>query len=426
MQLNAWILTIGNEILNGVITDTNRETISRELRSLGIPIVCMSSVGDDVEAICDALELAMQRAKVTIVSGGLGPTEDDKTAASAAQFVGRPLKLNEEQMERIENRFKIWNRPMAQSNTKQALLPEGSDAIPNDWGTAPGFAVEKNGAMALFFPGIPAEMINMLRNYGAPMIFKKFGASPKLFGSRTLIVYGISESKLGEILQDISKDVDDYHLAFLPRFPVIRLRIDVSGALQSDIDLRLLEKVNIIAERLKENMLSDYGAGMEQTVLDILKDRKLTLTLAESITGGMIGQMLTGIPGSSSNFMGSIVSYSNEMKVDTLDVKKTTLDTHGAVSHQCAKEMAIGAKRVGKSDIGLSITGIAGPDGGSEAKPVGTFFVGLATPETIISRGFLYPGSRDWTRTIAAMQSLDLLRRHYLGYRIHGTEDSGE
>jgi nicotinamide-nucleotide amidase len=419
----AWILTVGAEIINGVITDTNREAISRELRSVGISVAGMSSVGDDPDLIADALGSAMRRAEIVVVSGGLGPTEDDKTAASAAAFLGVPLVLDSEQLGRIEERFRRWGRPMTPTNAKQALFPEGARPIPNDYGTAPGFMIEKEGRVALFFPGVPRELIRMLREHGLPAILERFGSTGQVFRTRTLHVYGLSESKLGEMLQDVSRDEEDYHLAFLPRFPIIRLRMDVTAKSAEEADRKLQEKQRTLVERLNENIVSDDGQFMEAVVLKLLEERGLTLALAESITGGMIGEMITRVPGSSKVFMGSVVSYSNDMKNRLLGVSEATLREHGAVSHQCAREMALGAKKAGAAYVGLSVTGIAGPEGGTPEKPVGTFLLGLSTPDTTLTRGFLLPGTREWIRTLAAMQALDLLRRHLLGYRIHGAEE---
>jgi len=420
---DAWILTIGNEVINGVITDSNRATIARELRSVGIAIAGMSSVGDDPDSIVNELRTAMEKASVTVVSGGLGPTEDDKTSASVASFLGVSLRMDDEQLARIEERFRRSNRPMSPTNVKQALLPESAVPIPNDYGTAPGFMIEKNGRLALFFPGVPRELVPMLRERGIPAIMEKIGPSRKFFATRTLNVYGLTESKLQEVLSDVSADEEDYHLAFLPSFPIIRLRMDAGALTQEEVIRRLDAKQEVLEDRLHENIISDDGRSMEAVVLRLLQAREQTLALAESITGGMIGEMLTRVPGSSRTFMGSIVSYSNEMKADLLGVSEKTLREHGAVSHRCAYEMAEGARQAGKADVGLSVTGIAGPDGGTAEKPVGTFVIGLATVEGTITRGFLLPGTREWVRTLAAMQTLDLLRRHLLGYRIHGSEE---
>jgi nicotinamide-nucleotide amidase len=420
--LEAWILTIGNEIINAVISDTNREAIARELLSKGIAVRGMSSVPDEPQDIADALETAMRHAPVTVVSGGLGPTEDDKTAASVAAWLKAPLELDGVQLGRIEDRFRKWNRPMASANIKQAMLPKGSTAIPNDYGTAPGFMIEKDGRIALFMPGVPSELKRMLREQGIPLILNKFGQSSRYFATTMLHVYGYSESKLQEVLEDLARDEDGYHLAFLPRFPIIRLKIDVQAGDESTANERLAQKKNAVVERLRENILSDDGKHMEELIVSMLLERGKTLTLAESITGGMMGEWLTRVAGSSDVFMGSIVSYSNDLKMDVLGVPAETISEHGAVSHECAREMAVGAKRVGKSDFGLSITGIAGPGGGSDLKPVGTFYVGLATPDEVITRGFLLPGTREWIRTLGAMQSFDLLRRYLSGYRIHGAE----
>ncbi|MEW6136676.1 MAG: competence/damage-inducible protein A [Thermodesulfobacteriota bacterium] len=422
-NVEAWIVTIGNEIINGVITDTNRETISRELRSVGIGTKGMSSVGDDVALIADTLAYAMSMAHITVVSGGLGPTEDDKTSEAAARLLGTKLQLDEAQLARIEQRFRQWGRPMSVSNRKQAMFPAGSQPLSNDYGTAPGFLIEKDGRIALFFPGIPRELVKMLREQGVPAIQKRFGTPRQVFKTQTFTVYGLSESKLGEILSDIAIDEENYHLAFLPRFPIIRLRMDAKGATEEEAEAILESRRRILDERIRENIISYDGQSMEFVVTSLVQQRRLTLALAESITGGMIGEMLTRVPGASRSFLGSVVSYSNDMKSSLLGVSRETLSSYGAVSHQCALEMALGAKRAGQADIGISVTGIAGPEGGSPEKPVGTFYVGLASPEATLTRRFLLPGTREWVRTLAAMQALDLLRRHLLGLRLHGTED---
>lgn len=422
-NLSAWILTIGNEIINGVITDTNRENIARELRAVGVSIRGMASVGDREEEIAESLRYAMGQADLTICSGGLGPTEDDKTAASAAMFLGESLQLNEEQLQRIKDRFARWGRTMSASNSKQAMLPLSSIAIPNDYGTAPGFAIGKDERYALFFPGIPSELIPMLRERGLPLIWKFFGSSGKVFKNKTTIVYGLSESRLGEILSDIAEDTENCHLAFLPRFPVIRLRIDAIGSDDREVSLIIKEKQDQIRARISENIISEDGLAIEHVTVRMLEEKNMTLTLAESITGGLIGEMLTRVPGSSKSFMGSIVSYSNELKTDLLKVAPATIAEYGAVSHECAKSMALGARLAGSSAIGLSVTGIAGPDGGSPDKPVGTFFIGMSTEEHLISRRYLMPGKREWVKNLAAMQALDLLRRSFLGLRLHGSSD---
>ena len=225
------------------------------------------------------------------------------------------------------------------------------------------------------------------------------------------------------MLADVSADEEDYHLAFLPRFPIMRLRMDAGATSAEEANIRLDEKQKVLNDRLLENIVSDDGRMMEAVVLKLLEERGLTLALAESISGGMIGEMLTRVPGSSRTFMGSIVSYSNDMKMGVLGVTEQTLREQGAVSYACAREMALGARKIGKADVGLSVTGIAGPDGGTAEKPVGTFFIGLSIDDTAITRGFVLPGTREWIRTLGAMQALDLLRRRLLGYRIHGQEE---
>lgn len=417
---HAWIITVGDEIINGVITDTNREAISRELRAAGISVRGMTSVGDDIKQIADALDMAFERAVITIVSGGLGPTEDDKTSEAAALFMEEELALNEDQLARIEEKFRTWGRKMSSTNQKQALFPKSAIPIPNDYGTAPGFMIEKQGRIGLFFPGVPRELIRMLREQAIPMVSKKLGLSKLKFKTKTLLCYGLSESRLGEILNDLSKDEVGYHLAFLPRFPFIRLRMDLFGGDEAILDKKLLEKEAVIIQRIRENIVSTKGRTFEEELFELLKNRGLTLGLAESITGGYIGEMITRVPGSSEVFMGSIVSYSNHAKETILGVPSEIIDRHGAVSHECAKEMAMGAADKLGSNVGLSVTGVAGPGGGSPEKPVGTFYVGMWINGLLDSRRFCIPGPREWVKTLAAIQSMDMLRRYLLGYRLHG------
>ncbi len=258
-SIDAWILTIGNEIINAVITDTNREAISRELRGVGITVKGMSSVGDDPEHIVDALRFSMDNARVTVASGGLGPTEDDKTSEAVGRFLGIPLESDPEQLARIEERFRRWGRPMTPSNAKQALFPKGAKPIPNDYGTAPGFMIERDGRIALFLPGVPRELVRMLRERVIPAISERFGVSAQVFKSRTLHVYGLSESKLGEILGDVAIDEEGFHLSFLPRFPIIRLRLDAAGKTPDELDSKLDEKQQVIEDRILENIISDDG-----------------------------------------------------------------------------------------------------------------------------------------------------------------------
>jgi nicotinamide-nucleotide amidase len=419
----AWILTIGNEIINGVITDTNREVISRELRSAGISVKGMSSVGDDVELIAEELARAADSAEVTIVSGGLGPTEDDKSALGAAAYLGVPLRMDREQLARIEDRFKQWARPMAATNAKQAELPEGCTPLPNDFGTAPGFMIEKNGRLAFFFPGVPHELLGMFRGQGLPIIRERLGYSERKFVSKVFHVYGLSESKLAEILGDISHDEEGLHLAFLPHFPMMRLRLDSWGEDEDKVRNALEYRAAVIRERLPENIFSDCGLSMEEVVVELLKARGLKLAAAESLTGGLIGEMITRVSGSSQVFLGSVASYSNEMKMDALGVSPKVIGAHGAVSHECAREMALGVRRLTRAHVAVSTTGVAGPTGGTPRKPVGTFFIGLATSEGVVTRGFCLPGTREWVRRLSAMQALDMVRRVYLGYRLHGAKE---
>ena len=297
--VDAWILTIGNEIINGVIADTNRETISRELRSVGISVRGMSSVGDHIPSMIDEIDRAMKTAKVVIVSGGLGPTEDDKTSEAIAKFLGVELILDVTQLERIKARFHQWGRLMSDSNRKQAFFPEGSEPIPNDHGTAPGFMIERYNSIAMFFPGVPRELIKMLREQGISGIFRKFGQPQSVFRSQTVMVYGLSESRLGEILQDVAIDESGFHLAFLPRFPFIRLRLDASGDEACTVGDVLTQKLAIIRNRIGKNVISTDGQSIEQVTVGILHERNFTLALAESITGGMIGELVTRVPGSS-------------------------------------------------------------------------------------------------------------------------------
>ena len=415
--MRAAILSIGDEIVSGLTTDTNSGFLARELRAVGVEPVEVLSVPDDPEAILRALERALKDAEVAITTGGLGPTTDDLTTSVVARMAGRELRLDEPSLAIIEERFRIRGLPMPNNNVKQALFPEGSTIIPNPQGTAPGFIcpVARGEAIrhVVSLPGVPREMERMTRETVVPWLA---GLNPGTrFASRIFSTFGLTESRVDELLADAFAP-DEARVAFRAAFPKMQVRLTVSGAPDEELEGRLDALEVRLRERLGEYVYAVGDVGMEEVVGGLLRERGLTLAVAESCTGGLIGHRITEVPGSSAYFLLGVVTYANQAKQQLLGVRAETLEVHGAVSTQTAEEMAEGARRISGAALGLATTGIAGPGGGTPEKPVGTVCVGLAWEGGVWSRRYdLGERGRDWVKAMTAQVALDRVRRHLLG-----------
>ncbi|HEU0076333.1 MAG TPA: CinA family nicotinamide mononucleotide deamidase-related protein, partial [Longimicrobiaceae bacterium] len=355
--------------------------------------------------------------EVAVSTGGLGPTADDLTTAVVARLAGRPLRLDEHSLAIIEERFRGRGMEMPENNRKQALFPEGSTIVPNPLGTAPGFIcpVGRGGAIrhVVCLPGVPREMKRMAVETVIPWLE---GLSPgRRFLSRVFSTFGLAESRLDELLEGVVSP-SEARLAFRAAFPRIQARLTVSGAPDDDLEGRLDALEARVRERLGTHLYAVGDEGMEETVGRLLRERGVTLAVAESCTGGLIGHRLTEVPGSSEYFLMGVVSYSNDAKERLLGVRPETLRGSGAVSTQAAEEMAAGIRRLSGADLGLATTGIAGPGGGTPDKPVGTVCVALAWEGGSWSRRYdLGERSRDWVKGMTAQTALDRVRRWLLG-----------
>ena len=415
--MRAAFLAIGDEIVGGLTTDTNSGYVAGELRALGVEPVAGFSVPDDEDAILRTLERALEEADLVVCTGGLGPTADDLTTACVARLAGVGMELDEHSLSLIEERFRQRGIEMSPNNRKQALFPAGSTIIPNPNGTAPGFImpVERGGATrhVACFPGVPRETRVMVPQTLVPWVAARSPESR--FASRTFSTFGLAESRLDELLTGVVSE-GEARLAFRAAFPRIQARLTVTGAPGDDLEARLDALEARVRERLGHHLYAIGDEGMEETVGRMLRERGLTLAVAESCTGGRIGDRITDVAGSSAYFLMGVATYSNEAKERVLGVSPDTLARWGAVSTQTAEEMAAGVRRLAGADLAVSTTVIAGPGGGTEEKPVGTVCIGLAWEGGAWSRRYqLGAREREWIKGMTTQIALDRIRRWLLG-----------
>ena len=410
--MKAEILAVGTEILLGDIINTNAQFISKELASLGIDVYRQEVIGDNEDRLLEAIEEIFQRSDILICTGGLGPTEDDLTKETICKYFNADLELHEESLEELKNYYKRLDRPMTESNLKQVYFPKESKVLSNPNGTAPGMILEKNDKVAVILPGPPREMKPMFLNYVKAYLKDKGNG---VIISEVLRVLGVGESTAANMIKDFINNGVNPTVAPYAKEDDVIFRITARG--KSEEEGRKL--IAPVKEEIKRVFNLDcYGEGEELTIEEVLGkllvDRKLTISTAESCTGGMIASRLINYPGISEVFLEGAVTYSNEAKERTLKVKKETLDTYGAVSEETAKEMAIGISKRTGSDISVVTTGIAGPGGGSEEKPVGLVYIGLYYKGNVKAFKYIFNGNRHNVRTKATVTALDLVRREIL------------
>jgi nicotinamide-nucleotide amidase len=406
---SAEIVTIGTEMLLGDLVDTNTAWLSARLATLGVGVYRHTTVGDNRERIVGVLEEAASRADLVITTGGLGPTSDDLTNESLAAVTGREMVEYPEARAHVDEMFRRFGREPTANNYKQALFPEGTKLIPNPLGTAPGALLEADGTLFATLPGVPSEMKGMFEETLEPLIRDRTEGS---IISRTLWFAGIGESALADKVQDFL-DASDPTVAPLAGQGKVRLRITTRAATPEEAEERIAPVEQEILSRLGDYYFGEDDETLESAVGRLLIERGATLALAESCTGGLLAKRLTDIPGSSAYLEEGLVSYSNESKERLLGVSHELLVEHGAVSEPVARALAEGARELAGTDYGLSVTGIAGPDGGTEEKPVGLVFVGLSDADgTFAERLDLsaWARSRDAIRERSANMALDLLR----------------
>ena len=409
MKINcAEILCVGTEILIGDIINTNAAYISKRLAALGVNQYHQGVVGDNPERLKFYLKEALSRADLVILTGGLGPTYDDLTKETVAELMGKKMALHQESYERLKEFFKNRNIEMTENNVKQAYMPEGCIVLQNDWGTAPGAIIEnkeKNKA-AIVLPGPPREMKPMFEKYVTPYLES---LSDSVFTSKNVNIFGMGESKVESILIDIMKNSTNPTVAPYAADGEVRLRVTAKTA---DRD----EGEKLCAQMIEKLMQSEVGQYIyvvdttaEEALVKKLAENGKKIAVAESCTGGLVTGKITSVSGSSAVLDGSVVSYANEIKSKLLEVDQNVLDTFGAVSEECALQMADGVRRLMNADVGISITGIAGPTGGTPEKPVGTVYIAVSTQEgSKCQKLTLRNNGREYIRNVSAKNVLHL------------------
>ena len=406
-------LSIGDELLTGEVVDTNASRIAREFYAVGLEVRRHLTVGDREEAIASALlELAAQHQAV-IVSGGLGPTDDDLTARAAARAAGTRLMVHEDALAHLRQFAARIGETLHPLNDRQALLPAKATILPNPHGTACGFTIPLEGARLFFMPGVPKEMAPMLVHEVLPRLVagrEDAGA----VATRTLRIFGLPEAEVEARLQGVLDPEAGVALAYGVEFPDVLMKLRGSGSMPTAVAEALDAAEASVTAALREYLVSPDGATAETVVGDLLRSRGLTLAVAESCTGGMIAKLLTDRPGSSAYFREGLVTYADAAKTRLLGVPETTLAEHGAVSAATARAMATGLLQRAGTDLTLATTGIAGPDGGTAAKPVGTVFIALATRGATWVKQYTFNGDRDEVRRLTAATALDWVRRYLI------------
>lgn len=406
--MKSEIITIGDELLYGQVLDSNSSFIGERLTAEGIDVVFKTSVGDDISRITEAFNVGRSRADVIIASGGLGPTADDLTKKAVVKAFKRNLIFHQEILKQIEEAFRKRGSPMPKVNQNQALIPQGARALSNLWGVAPGIFLEDEGTLFFALPGVPAEMKWMLENEVLPILRVR---KPDHFIIRKkLKTTGISESALYEKIERLIDPTSEIKVAFLPGYLGVDIRLTIESNDKHQAQPRIEEFERKIREILGTLIYGTDDQTLEEVVGKLLLEEKKTIAVAESCTGGMIGARFTSVSGSSKYFERGVVTYSNEAKTEFLNVPKDIIDKHGAVSEEVARLMAEGVRGLAKTDYGLSVTGIAGPTGGTAQKPVGLVLIGFSHENGSFAQKFLFGENRKSNRERAAQAALNIVR----------------
>jgi nicotinamide-nucleotide amidase len=404
------IIAVGTELLLGQIANTNARFLSQKLAEAGIDVYWHSVVGDNATRVADAFRLALSRADLILFSGGLGPTMDDLTKEAVAGELGLALEKDEAWEKRMEEMFARLGRIMTDNNRKQALLPRGSRLIHNDNGTAPGIWLEHEGRIVVLMPGPPRELEPMFTSH----ILPRLSGGDEVILSRVLNITGMGESAMEELVADLIRNQTNPTIAPLANYAGVTLRLTAKAREAARANTMLDEIEALLLERLGEAVYGRDEETLGQVTGRLLTEKKMTVAVAESCTGGLLSHMLTQISGSSAYFLEGMVTYSNRAKTDLLGIKPVLIRTHGAVSEEVARAMAEQVRQRASSDTGLSITGVAGPSGGSDEKPVGTVFMALASSEGTTCRKFNFFGNRETIKERAATTALNMLRLYLL------------
>jgi nicotinamide-nucleotide amidase len=409
------ILTIGDEITSGRIQDTNTAYLAREFRVRGWEVAAAMSVGDSIGAIRGALDCILSVSDGVVVTGGLGPTADDITTEAITEIYGLRLFTDEAVLQAIKDRFAQRGLRWSDNNAKQAMFPEEAVPLRNPVGTAWGFCLKRVGKPIVVLPGVPMEVKKMVPEVVIPLFEKEDPAGKKAMAVKTVKLFGLGEALIDDALADLKYDHEHVSIGFYPRFPENHLVITSWHDDRSRVDENIAYVLKGIQERVGKHIFGYDEDTLEGMIGALLTEKKLTISVAESLTGGLLADRITNVPGSSAYFERSFVTYSNRSKTELLGVPEKVLKEHGAVSKEAAVLMAEGVRRASGTDIGVSTTGIAGPAGGTDAKPVGTIFIAVSDGKRTICRDFSFKWERRRIKEITTQWALELIRRFLTG-----------
>jgi nicotinamide-nucleotide amidase len=412
--LKAEVLAIGSELLGPLRTETNTLWLTERLLDAGIEVVARATLADDAALLRSAFRGALFRADVVVATGGLGPTADDLTREAAAAATGRPLRRDRSILEALRARFARYGRTMSATNEKQADVIEGAEALPNARGTAPGQVLEHEGCLLVLLPGPPGEMMPMFDEQVLPLLRIRVGPT-RVVRRRVLCIAAMPESEVDELAAPVYSRFENPKTTILGAAGQVELHLVAHGDGAVEAESRIEELAVELRRALPGRIFSEDGHELPRVVVDLLRERGLTLTLAESCTGGLLSTRLTDVPGASAVLERAFVTYANRAKVEEAGVDPALLERHGAVSGEVAAALAAGARRVAGADVGVGITGIAGPDGGTAEKPVGLVFVAVDGAAGTRVRRSIFPGSRERVRFQATQVALEMLRRGLRG-----------
>ncbi|WP_282013998.1 competence/damage-inducible protein A [Marinifilum flexuosum] len=408
--MQAEIITIGDEILIGQVVDTNSAWMAKELNKYGIGVSKITSISDQADDIVRTIEAAMKRSPLVLMTGGLGPTNDDITKKTLSDYFGMKLIQDDELYQKIQDRLAKYGIPMNRFNREQALIPDRARIIPNDFGSAPCMWFEKEKSILVSMPGVPFEMKGIMKNGLIPAITDHFATSEIVH--KTIMTDGIGESVLAQMLSDWEGNLpQDMKLAYLPSPGKVRLRLSITGDSKTELEKMVDAEVQKLKKILPDNIFAYDDIAIEERIAELLLKKGKTLGTAESCTGGYIAHLITSHAGSSAYFKGSVVSYSNEIKQNVLGVNSKDLEEFGAVSQEVVEQMAIGARKVLNTDYAVATSGIAGPDGGTDEKPVGTVWIALAGDFGVQSEKLELYKVRERNIKVSAFKVLNLLRK---------------
>ena len=420
-QVTIQIVSIGDELLIGQVVNTNASWMASQLTEKGFQVITITTISDNPAAIFTTLKEVSGNSDIILITGGLGPTKDDTTKNVICNFFSSKLIFSDEVLLNIERIFYNRGIPVSATNRKQAEVPDCAKIIPNSIGTAPGLWIEKNNSLFIFMPGVPFEMKEMMLSDIVPLLCEKF--QPDSFIFHTIHIQGIPESSLSDMLEEWESSLikENLSLAYLPQPGIIRLRISGFGADKTLLESKIQEKIDKLKTIIPNDIFAYDEDSLESVIGKLLKERSATVSLAESCTGGYISHLLTSIPGSSKYFLGSVVAYSNEIKINELGIDKRILRKDGAVSKNVVEQMALNILQKTGSDYSIATSGIAGPDGGSDDKPVGTIWIAVASHTGVISQKFVFGKLRDVNIKRTSATALNMLRKVILqlpGYNL--------